>query len=256
MSEMGPSRPVLKPLIGPGGVLTSSLLAVVTAPFAARWYGPILLLFLILILALACRIRVGRLASAVAGLWPFFAFALVIHVLSSAVSPPDPSGITGSVGVAAATGGLLLGRLFCVVAASSLILMAYPAQEYGRLMVQGNRGPLWLRRRRSQLGLVVTLALGFIPTLRAEMSRIQLAWANRGLGLGSGRIAQVRSLQRTTYPLLVSAFRRADHTATALEARGYDPSVIQTHRAETAIRLRDWLAVGVMAAGCATVLVV
>jgi energy-coupling factor transport system permease protein len=73
-----------------------------------------------------------------------------------------------------------------------------------------------------ELALMLTIALRFIPTLLEEAERIMKAQMARGADFNSGGIVQrARSLLPLLVPLFVSAFRRADDLATAMEARCY-----------------------------------
>lgn len=73
-----------------------------------------------------------------------------------------------------------------------------------------------------ELAMMMTIALRFIPTLLDETDRIMKAQAARGADFTSGNMLQrVRHLIPILVPLFVSAFRRADELAAAMEARCY-----------------------------------
>lgn len=73
-----------------------------------------------------------------------------------------------------------------------------------------------------ELAMMMTIALRFIPTLVEETEKIMKAQMARGADFESGNIFQrAKSLIPILIPLFVSAFRRADELATAMEARGY-----------------------------------
>jgi len=72
------------------------------------------------------------------------------------------------------------------------------------------------------IALMISLALGFIPTFMLELQKIKEAQTARGVNFSSGSI--FKRLQKTAYlliPLLINAFRRADKLADAMESRGY-----------------------------------
>src|SRR5690606_7954266 len=72
------------------------------------------------------------------------------------------------------------------------------------------------------LAMMMTIALRFIPTLMEEADRIIKAQTARGADFQQGGpLQRVRSLVPVLVPLFVSAFRRADDLALAMEARGY-----------------------------------
>ena len=73
-----------------------------------------------------------------------------------------------------------------------------------------------------ELTLMMSLALRFIPTLIEETDKIMSAQKARGADFESGNILRrARALVPILVPLFVSAFRRADELATAMESRCY-----------------------------------
>ncbi len=70
--------------------------------------------------------------------------------------------------------------------------------------------------------MLMTLALRFIPTLMEETDRIMMAQKSRGADFSSGGLVKrAKALIPILIPLFVSAFRRADELATAMECRCY-----------------------------------
>jgi energy-coupling factor transporter transmembrane protein EcfT len=84
-------------------------------------------------------------------------------------------------------------------------------------------GPLEkLRVPTREIALMVSMALRFVPTILEEFDRIRTAQMARGADWGTGRLAgRVKAAAALIIPLLLSAFRRADELADAMEARGY-----------------------------------
>ncbi|OYD06507.1 energy-coupling factor transporter transmembrane component T family protein [Paludifilum halophilum] len=73
-----------------------------------------------------------------------------------------------------------------------------------------------------ELALMMSIALRFIPTLWEETEKIIKAQKARGADFESGSlIRRVKSYIPVLIPLFISAFRRADDLALAMEARGY-----------------------------------
>ncbi len=73
-----------------------------------------------------------------------------------------------------------------------------------------------------ELAMMMTIALRFIPTLIQETDKIMSAQKARGAMLDSGNLAQrVKALIPVLIPLFISAFRRADELAMAMECRCY-----------------------------------
>ncbi|MBA4495920.1 energy-coupling factor transporter transmembrane component T family protein [Paenactinomyces guangxiensis] len=73
-----------------------------------------------------------------------------------------------------------------------------------------------------ELALMMSIALRFIPTLWEETEKIKKAQMSRGADFESGHvITRVKSYIPVFIPLFISAFRRAEDLALAMEARGY-----------------------------------
>ena len=73
-----------------------------------------------------------------------------------------------------------------------------------------------------ELAMMMSIALRFIPTLIEETDKIMSAQKARGADFESGGLIQrARALIPLLVPLFVSAFRRADELATAMECRCY-----------------------------------
>lgn len=73
-----------------------------------------------------------------------------------------------------------------------------------------------------ELSMMMSLALRFIPTLIEETDKIMSAQKARGADFESGNlIEKAKALIPLLVPLFVSAFRRAEELATAMESRCY-----------------------------------
>jgi energy-coupling factor transport system permease protein len=73
-----------------------------------------------------------------------------------------------------------------------------------------------------EIAMMMTIALRFIPTLLEETDKIMKAQAARGADFDTGNLLQrAKSFIPVLVPLFVSAFRRADDLAVAMEARCY-----------------------------------
>lgn len=73
-----------------------------------------------------------------------------------------------------------------------------------------------------ELAMMMTIALRFIPTLIEETDKIMMAQKARGANLDSGGILKrAKAMIPILIPLFVSAFKRANELATAMECRCY-----------------------------------
>lgn len=73
-----------------------------------------------------------------------------------------------------------------------------------------------------EIAMMMSIALRFIPTLLEETERIMKAQASRGADFDTGSIfSRIKSFIPVLVPLFVSAFKRADELAEAMESRCY-----------------------------------
>jgi len=99
-----------------------------------------------------------------------------------------------------------------------------------------------------EFSMMMTIALRFIPTLLTETDKIISAQKARGADFESGGlIKRAKALTPILIPLFVSAFRRADELATAMECRCYTGSDDgRTHLTVFSVKMCDYIAVSVV----------
>ena len=94
-----------------------------------------------------------------------------------------------------------------------------------------------------ELAMMMTIALRFIPTLIEETDKIMSAQKARGADLESGGVLQrAKALLPILIPLFVSAFRRADELALAMECRCYHGGEGRTKLHVLKYQRRDYIA--------------
>ncbi len=118
--------------------------------------------------------------------------------------------------------GFMLARIVMLIA--STFLLTYTTSPIS--LTDGLESLLSpLKRIRvpvHELSMMMCIALRFIPTLIEETDKIMSAQKARGADFESGRLMErVRALVPILVPLFISAFRRADELATAMECRCY-----------------------------------
>ena len=107
-----------------------------------------------------------------------------------------------------------------------------------------------------ELAMMMSIALRFIPTLIDETNKITQAQKARGADFESGNlIRRAKAMLPLLVPLFVSAFRRADELAMAMEARCYRGGSGRTKMKPLKYKKRDLCAVGAYLAVLGAVLV-
>lgn len=109
-------------------------------------------------------------------------------------------------------------------------------------------GPLkFFRVPVHEIAMMMSIALRFIPILLEETDKIMKAQIARGADFESGNlIKKAKSLVPLLVPLFISAFRRANDLAMAMEARCYRGGENRTKMKPLIYRKRDVLAYGVV----------
>lgn len=98
------------------------------------------------------------------------------------------------------------------------------------------------------LAMMMSIALRFIPTLIEETDKIMSAQKARGADFESGSVLdKARAMIPLLVPLFVSAFRRADELATAMECRCYHGGEGRTRLHQLRYAGRDYAAFAVLA---------
>ena len=93
-----------------------------------------------------------------------------------------------------------------------------------------------------ELSMMMSIALRFIPTLIEETDKIMSAQKARGADFETGNIfRRAKALVPILVPLFISAFRRADELATAMECRCYHGGEGRTALRVLRYKAADWL---------------
>lgn len=93
-----------------------------------------------------------------------------------------------------------------------------------------------------EIAMMMSIAIRFIPTIGEEADKIIKAQKARGADFESGNIImRARAMVPILIPLFVSAFRRADDLATAMDARCYHGGAGRTRMKQMKLEKRDYL---------------
>mgnify|MGYP000379838627 CR=1 FL=1 len=107
-----------------------------------------------------------------------------------------------------------------------------------------------------ELAMMMSIALRFIPTLIEETDKIMSAQKARGADFESGKLMErAKALIPILVPLFISAFRRADELATAMECRCYQGGEGRTKMKQLHYQRNDFAAFGAAALLAAAVII-
>ncbi len=140
---------------------------------------------------------------------------------------------------------LMIIRVVCMLAGTSVIL------TYTTTPIALTDGLERLISPLSRIGvpthdfsMMMTIALRFIPTLVEETDKIMKAQQARGVDFSSGGLMKrLKSFLPIIIPLFISAFRRAEELAIAMECRCYRGGKGRTRMTQLHLHARDFLAV-------------
>jgi len=139
-------------------------------------------------------------------------------------------------------------RLVCLVSGCSLLLSFTTSPLELTDALESLLSPLKVFHLPvHEFSMMMTIALRFIPTLMEETDKIISAQKARGADLDSGSLIQkVKALIPILVPLFVSAFRRADELADAMECRCYNGGKGRTKLHVLKTRFSDFVFLFVM----------
>ena len=194
---------------------------------------------------LVSRLPLHLMWSAIKPLWVIIAFTMGIHIFTT---PGDSFFDYEFIHISEqgiAMGLQMAARLVFLILFSSLL--TYTTSPIR--LTDGIEHLLNPLRRfgvpAHELAMMMTIALRFIPTLLDETDRIMKAQSARGADFVTGSIIQrAKNMVPLLVPLFISAFRRADELAIAMEARCYRGGVNRTRMKELQVTYVDYIGVG------------
>ena len=145
--------------------------------------------------------------------------------------------------------------IFLILGASLMTLTTTPTKLTDAL--EKLMGPLKkIHVPVHEIAMMMSIALRFIPILLEETDKIMKAQMARGADFESGNlIKKVKAMVPLLVPLFVSAFRRANDLALAMEARCYHGGEGRTQMKPLRYTGKDWAAYGVLAAYLAAAII-
>ena len=187
-----------------------------------------LLAYGILALVLAVCVRISRvgLKALVRGLKPVVFIIVFTGILNLFFTPGDQAlvewGFLRITTVGARNALFMVLRIMLLIMGT--FLMTYTTSPIS--LTDGLERLLnWMKKLHvpvHELAMIMSIALRFIPTLIEETDKIMSAQKARGADFESGSIIQkAKALIPILVPLFVSAIRRAEELATAMECRCY-----------------------------------
>ncbi|NLG81336.1 MAG: energy-coupling factor transporter transmembrane protein EcfT [Bacilli bacterium] len=137
-------------------------------------------------------------------------------------------------------GGYIILRLILIISMSSLLTFTTKPTDL-TLAIEHVLSPLKIFKFPvSELALMISISLRFIPTLLEETQKVLKAQTSRGADFTEGNIKdKVIQIISLLVPMFIISFKRAEELANAMEARGYIPGRKRTSLRELRWRFTD-----------------
>ncbi|KAB8127660.1 energy-coupling factor transporter transmembrane protein EcfT [Gracilibacillus oryzae] len=169
------------------------------------------------------KLSISYILKGITPIWFFIIFSFLIHLFFTR----DGEVLWQFQQITIYYGGLIQGltislRFLLLIMVTSLLTLTTSPMEITDAL-ENLLAPLqkW-KVPVHELALMLSISLRFIPTLMDELDKISKAQASRGVDLKTGSLkSRIYAVVPLLVPLFISAFRRAEDLAMAMEARGY-----------------------------------
>ena len=215
----------------------------IIALFLCKWFVTYAVMFLVLGLSIA--VSQVPLKSIIRGLRPILFIAVFTAILNLFYTPGEH--VLFQVWILTVTLEGVFNAFFMVVRIMMLIagtfLLTYTTSPILLTdALESLLGPLKkVHVPVHELAMMMSIALRFIPTLIEETDKIMSAQRARGADFESGGLLQrAKALIPLLVPLFISAFRRADELAVAMECRCYHGGEGRTRLRQLRYQGADW----------------
>lgn len=237
-------------------IILSLMMIVVVFLVNSLWGFAVLAVFLGVVIVLA-RVGPASVLRSIRPLWFIIVFTFILNIFfypGETVLAQWGSVKLTQEGVMKAI-LIVLRLMFLIFSTSILTLTTSPMQltdGMESLMKPLNK----IRFPVHEMAMMMSIALRFIPTLAEETDRIMKAQMARGAEFDSGNlIKKAKNMIPLLVPLFVSAFKRADELALAMESRCYKGGEGRTKMKILHMAGCDWISLGITSAVLALLVV-
>lgn len=221
--------------------ITIIFLFVVAVFFANNLASYSILTAFAIITTLITRIPLRFILKGLTPIWFLIIFTFVLHL----VVTKEGTVLVDLLGFKVYSGALIQGlaislRFFLLILITSLLTLTTTPIEITDAIEDMLSGLKKIKFPVHELALMMSISLRFIPTLLQETDKISKAQASRGVDFRTGPIKErIKAIVPLLVPLFVSAFKRAEELAMAMEARGYQGGEGRTKLRQLKIKRMD-----------------
>lgn len=197
----------------------------------------------VIVTIITTRIPLRFILRGLMPIWILIVFTLLIHFFLTKEGPVVFELFAFKIHQGGIIRGLVISLRFCllILMTSLLTLTTTPIEITDA--VESLLKPLKrVKFPVHELALMMSISLRFIPTLVQETDKISKAQASRGVDFRTGPMRErIKSIIPLLVPLFVSAFKRAEELAMAMEARGYQGGEGRTKLRELRFQRIDFI---------------
>lgn len=194
--------------LDPRTKLMGLLLYIVSLFVFKTWLGFVLTIVFFLLLRILSKISFNYMVK---GLKPVFFIILFATIFNVILGQSD---LVKTL--------FTLWRMIGAVLASNILTLTTRPREISDALEKGLSFLSVIHFPVHELATIISLAFRFIPILTEEAGRVIDAQKSRGSRIGEGKISdKAKSVMPIIIPLFISAFRRSDELALAMDSRLY-----------------------------------
>lgn len=194
--------------------------------------------------ALATRIKLPFILKGLTPVWFLIIFTFLLHLIVTKEGEVLVELFSFPIYSGAITQGIAISfRFFLLILVTSLLTLTTTPIEITDAIEHLLHPLKKIKFPVHELALMMSISLRFIPTLMQETEKISKAQASRGVDFRTGPLKdRIQAVIPLLVPLFVSAFKRAEELAMAMEARGYQGGEGRTKLRELKIEKIDRIA--------------
>jgi len=241
--------------LDPRGKILAGLFLMILALFTQS-----ALFYSIMIVGLVTLLRFSKISFGllIKNIGPFLILVSITAVYHLLFSSRESAEVINLFGFSITRGGLEMAVVFSLrvilfVAIAFLLALTIAPSEMGESLVFFMKPLRKFRIPVNDIGLIIFIAMRFIPVLAEEFETIKKAQIVRGVDYSGGLIKRARKALILLIPVFQSAIRRADDLAIAIESRGYISGAERSSYRQFLFTGQDWAFIVVSI--CLTVLI-
>lgn len=198
--------------------------------FSHHWFAYLWLACILLVIIKLARLPLFFLLK---GLTPVFIFVGLTFVMHLFVTKGGTRlfewGILSIDSQGVNEGALIVCRLIFIMLISTILTLTTSSLELTDAFERLFKPLKYIKIPVAALSMMMSIALRFIPTLMEELDKIMMSQKSRGSDFNSGGLFhRIQAFVPLLIPLFISAFKRAEDLAIAMEVRGYDAQLERT----------------------------